>query len=82
MSEATIQEWAIRILILAAIFLVGVAEMAILKERGCACITWFFGIAAASFCIAFLPLPVPVGTIAGWCVFLCGVVALVIFCRK
>jgi len=72
-------EWAIRILALATFFLVGYADLKILKSRGVACMTWFIGVIIASFCIAYLPLPAPIRIIAGCVIFLCGVVALVVF---
>jgi hypothetical protein len=75
------RELAICILFPAVIFLVGYAEGAIFKDRGVACITWFLGLeVASSFCIAY-PLT-PIRTIAGSGVFLCGVVALVVYYRR
>jgi hypothetical protein len=76
------QEWTIRILALVMFFLVGYVDLKILKSRGVACMTWFIGIIIAFFCVAYLPLPAPIGIIAGCVVFLCGVVALVVFYRR
>jgi hypothetical protein len=46
-----------------------------------ACMTWLIAVVIAALCVAYLPLPTPIGTIAGCGVFLCGVVALVVFYR-
>jgi hypothetical protein len=81
-SETTMQEWAIRILALAVFFLAGYADLVILKSRGTACMMWFIGVMIASFCVGYLPLPAPIGIIAGCIVFLCGTVALVSFYRR
>jgi hypothetical protein len=59
------QEWAIRILALAVFFLAGYADLVILKSRGTACMMWFIGVMIASFCVGYLPLPAPIGIIAG-----------------
>jgi len=80
--ETTMQEWAIRILALVMFFLVGYADLKILESRGVACMTWFIGVMIASFCVTYLPLPAPIGIIAGCVVFLCGSVALVVFYRR
>ena len=79
--ETTMQEWAIRILVLVIVFLTGYADLKILKSRGVACMTWLIGVMIGSFCVVYLPLPAPIGIIAGCVVFLCGVVALVVFYR-
>ena|SRR5215510_1908324 len=81
-SETTMQEWAIRILALVMFFLVGYSDLKILKSRGVACMTWFTGVTIASFCVAYLPLLAPIRIIAGCILFLCGVVALVVFYRR
>jgi len=75
------QEWAARILFLVVVFLTGYADLKILKARGLAFITWLIGVMIASVCVALLPLPAPIGIIAGCIVFLFGVVALVAFYR-
>src|SRR5262252_5867852 len=80
--ETTLQEWAIRILALVTFLLAGYADLKILKSRSVACMTWFIGVMIASFCIAYLPLPAPIRFIAGCVIFLCGVVALVVFYRR
>lgn len=80
--EVTLQEWAARILALVVVFLSGYADLKILKSRGVACLTWLVAVMIASFCVAYLPLPAPIGIIAGCAVFLCGVVALVVFYRR
>jgi membrane protein implicated in regulation of membrane protease activity len=80
--ETTMQEWAIRILAPLTFFLAGYADLKILKSRGVACMTWFIGGMIAAFCVAYLPLPAPIGIIVGCVVFLCGVVALAVFYRR
>jgi hypothetical protein len=76
------QEWAIRILALVMFFLVGYADLKILKSRDVACMTWFTVVIIASFSVAYLPLLAAIRIIAGCVVFLCGVVALVVFYRR
>jgi hypothetical protein len=76
------QEWVIRILALVMFFLVGYTDLKILKSLGVACMTWFIGFINASFCVAYLPLLAQIRIIAGCVVFLCGVVALVVFYRR
>jgi len=71
---------AARVVLLGAIFIVGYAEASILKSRGVASVTWFLGLAAASIWVAYPVTPIRVA--AGLAVFLCGVVALIIFYRK
>jgi lysylphosphatidylglycerol synthetase-like protein (DUF2156 family) len=80
--EVTMQEWAARILALVVVFLAGYADLKILKSRGLACMSWLIAVMIASFCVAYLPLTAPIGIIAGCVVFLCGVVALVVFYRR
>src|SRR5579864_3314023 len=71
---------AARVLLLAAIFLVGYAEAAILKSRGVASVTWVLGLAAASIWIAYPVTAIRIA--AGLGVFLVGVAALIFFYRK
>jgi hypothetical protein len=73
------KEWALRILILVVIFFVGYFGLTVIKSRGLACLTWLTGVGLVTIYVMFLPLPTPIGIIAGWGVFLFGVVALVVF---
>ena len=80
--ETTTKEWAVRILLLAFFVLVGYAEAAMFKDRSYAFSTWVLALMLASLCVAHLPVPIPIGAIAGCVVFICGLVALVIFCFR
>ena len=76
------KEWAVRILLLVFFVLVGYAEAAIFKDRGYAFWTWIIALMIASLCVAHLLVPIPIGAIAGFVVFICGLVALLSFCFR
>jgi hypothetical protein len=59
------KEWALRILILVVIFFVGYFGLTVIKSLGLACLTWLTGVGLVTIYVMFLPLPTPIGIIAG-----------------